>query len=99
MEGAQAQENPEAKADTAVATKIDIFIQPNPSDLGEGSSGDSFKSLAEGFSVQQKTAPAIDPNLAEIVKNLLLEELLKDKLAKVPSKYLRAWKLHQRGGS
>ena len=94
MEGAQAQENPEAKADTAVATKIDIFIQPNPSDLGEGSSGDSF-----GFSVQQKTAPAIDPNLAEIVKSLLLEELLKDKLAKVQSKYLRAWKLHQRGGS
>lgn len=41
-EGAQAQGNPEANTDNAVATKIDNFIQPKTSDLGEGSSGDSF---------------------------------------------------------
>ena len=70
-EGAQAQVNPEANTDTAVATKINNFIQPKPSDLGEGSSSDSFKTLAEEFSVAEKTAPAIDSNLAEIVKSLL----------------------------
>ena len=41
-EGAQAQVNPEANTDTAVTTKIDNFIQPKPSDLGEGSSSNSF---------------------------------------------------------
>ena len=70
-----------------MATKLDNFIPS--SDLGEGSSGDSFKSLAEGFNVAEKTAQAIDSNLAEIVKSLLLEELSKDKLAEVQNKYLR----------
>lgn len=65
-EGAQAQVNPRANTDTAVATKIDNFIQPEPSDLGEGSSSDSFKTLAEKFSVAEKTASAIDSSLAEI---------------------------------
>ena len=88
-EGAQAQVNPEANTDTAVATKIDNFIQPKPSDLGEGSSSDSFKTLAEEFSVAEKTAPAIDSNLAEIVKSRLLEKLPKEKLAEVQNKYLR----------
>ena len=82
-EGAQAQVNPEANTDTAVATKIDNFIQPKPSDLGELSSSDSFKTLAEEFSVAEKTAPAIDSNLAEIVKSLLLEKLPKEKLTEV----------------
>ena len=72
-----------------MATKIDNFIQLEPSDLGEGSSSDSFKTLAEEFSVAKKTAPAIDSNLAEIVKSLLLEKLPKDKLAEVQNKYLR----------
>ena len=88
-EGVQAQGNPEANTNTAVATKIDNFIQPKPSELGEGSSSDSFRSLAEEFSVAEKTAPAIDSNLAEIVKSLLLEKLPKDKLEEVQSKYLR----------
>ena len=48
-----------------------------------------LKSLAEEFSVAEKTAPAIDSNLAEIVKSLLLEKLPKDKLEEVQSKYLR----------
>ena len=42
-EGVQAQGNPEANTNTAVATKIDNFLQPKPSELGEGSSSDSFK--------------------------------------------------------
>jgi len=88
-EGAQALGDPEANVDTAVANKIDNFIQPKPSDLGEGSGGDSFKSLAEEFSVAEKTAPAIDSNLTEIVKSLLLEKLPEDKLAEVQKKYLR----------
>ena len=64
-EGPQNQVNPEANAVTAVATKIDnYFIQPEPSDLGEGSSSDSFKTPAEEFSVAEKTAPSIDSSLA-----------------------------------
>ena len=88
-EGPQNQVSPEANTVTAVATKIDNFIQPEPSDLGEGSSSDSFKTLAEEFSFAEKTAPAIDSSLAEIVKSLLLEKLPKDKLAEVQNKYLR----------
>ena len=88
-EGPQNQVSPEANTVTAVATKIDNFIQPEPSDLGEGSSSDSFKTLAEEFSVAEKTAPAIDSSLAEIVKSLILEKLPKDKLAEVQNKYLR----------
>ena len=37
---------------TAVATKINDFIQPNTSDHAEG-----FKSLADEFSVLEKTSP------------------------------------------
>lgn len=57
-EGAQAQVNPVVNTDTAVATKIDNLIQPKPSDTGEGSSNDSFESLAEEFGVTEKSAPA-----------------------------------------
>ena len=39
--------------------------------------------------LREKTAPAIDSSLAEIVKSLLLEKLPKDKLAEVQNKYLR----------
>ena len=88
-EGAQAQVNTEANTDTTVVTKIDNFIQPEHSDLGQGSSSASFKMLAEEFSVAEKTAPAIDSSLAEIVKSLLLENFPKDKLAEVQNKYLR----------
>ena len=102
-EGPQNQVNPEANTDNAMATKINNFIQPEPSDLGEESSSDSFKTLAEEFSVakkkqkqkqnkkqkQKKTAPAIDSSLAEIVKSVLLEKLPKDKLAEVQNKCLR----------
>ena len=55
-EGPQNQVNPEANTDTAVAIKMDNFIQPQPSDLGEGSSSDSFKTLAEEFSVAEKNS-------------------------------------------
>ena len=44
---------------------------------------DNFKSLAKEFSVTEKTARAIDSNLAEVVKSLLSEKLAKDKLAEV----------------
>ena len=37
----------------------------------------------------EKTAPATDSNLAEIVTSLLLKKLPKDKLAEVQNKYLR----------
>ena len=74
---------------TTVATKINDFIQPKTSDHAEGSDGGSFKSLADEFSVLEKTSPAIDANLAEIVKSLLTEKLTKEKLAEVQNKYLR----------
>ena len=75
-EGPQNQVSPEANTVTAVATKINNFIEPEPSDLGEGSSSGSFKTLAEELSVAEKRAPAID-------SSLLLEKLPKDKLATV----------------
>ena len=74
---------------TAVATKINDFIQPKTSDHAEGSDGGSFKSLADEFSVLEKTSPAIDANLAEIVKSLLTEKLTKEKFPEVQNKYLR----------
>ena len=46
-------------------------------------------SLADEFSVLEKTSPAIDANLAEKVKSLLTEKLTKEKLAEVQNKYLR----------
>ena len=57
-------------------------MQPKTSDRAEGSDVDSFKSLADEFSVLEKTSPAIDANLAAIVTNLLTE-----KLAVVQNKY------------
>ena len=77
---------------TAVATKLNDFIHPKTSDHAEarpGLDGGSFKSLADEFSVLEKTSPAIDANLAEIVKSLLTEKLTKEKLAEVQNKYLR----------
>ena len=73
----------------AVITKVDEFIQPKTSDHVEGSSSGSFKVLAEEFSVAEKTSPAIDANLADIVKSLLTEKLSKDKLTEAQNKYLR----------
>ena len=74
---------------TTVATKINDFIQPKTSDHAEGSDGGSFKSLADEFSVLEKTSPAIDANLAEIVESLLTEKLTKETLAEIQNKYLR----------
>ncbi|KAL9970002.1 hypothetical protein ACROYT_G022301 [Oculina patagonica] len=74
--------NPEDNQDAAVAEKIEGFIQPKKPDEDKGSS-DSFKSLAEEFSVIEKTAPAIDANLAEIVKSLINEKLSKEKLSEL----------------
>ena len=59
LEGPQNQVSPEANTVTALATKIDNFIQPEPSDLGEGSSSDSFKTLAQEFSVAENVQPLI----------------------------------------
>ena len=47
--------------------KTNDFIQPKTSDHTEGSDGGYFKSLADEFTVLEKTSPAIDANLAEIV--------------------------------
>ena len=73
----------------AVVTKIDDFVQPKTSDNVEGSCSGSFKVLAEEFSVAQKTSPAIDANLADIVNSLLTEKLSKVKLTEVQNKYQR----------
>ena len=48
-----------------------------------------LKSLAEEFSVTEKTSSAMEANLAEIVKSLLNEKLPKEKLSEVQAKYLR----------
>ena len=87
--GEASTECSDTAVETAVATKINDFIQPKISDHAEGSDADSFKSLADEFSVLEKNSPAIDANLAEIVKSLLTEKLTKGKLAKVQNKYLR----------
>ena len=69
-EGAQAQVNPVANKDTAVATKIDNFIQPKPSDPGDGSGNDCFDLLAEEFSVTKKIAPVSLEDVREWSSNI-----------------------------
>jgi len=81
--------NSEDNPDSAVAGKIDEFIQPKKPVSDEGINGDSFKLLAEEFTVTEKTSSAIDTNLAEIVKSLLNDKLPKEKLSEVQAKYLR----------
>ena len=81
--------NSEDNPDSAVAGKIDEFIQPKKPVSDEGVNGDSFKLLAEEFTVTEKTSSAIDTNLAEIVKSLLNDKLPKEKLSEVQAKYLR----------
>ena len=81
--------NSEDNPNSAVAGQIDEFIQPKKPVSDEVVNSDSFKSLAEEFSVTEKTSPAIVANLAEIVKNLLNEKLPKEKLSEVQAKYLR----------
>ena len=83
--------NSEDNPNSAVAGQIDEFIQPKKPVSDEGINNDySFKSLAEEFSVTEKTSPAINANLAEIVKSLLNEKLPKEKLSEVQAKYLRS---------
>ena len=89
-EGGEAStERSDTAVAAAVATKINDFIQPKASDHAGGSDGDAFKSLVDEFSVLKETSPAIDANLAEIVKSLLTEKLTKETLAEVQNKYLR----------
>ena len=83
-------EGDESGTVSSPAAKIDDFLQLKASDHGaEGENSDSFKSLAEEFSVAEKTSPAIDANLADIVKSLLTEKVAKDKLTEVQNKYCR----------
>ena len=82
-------ENSEENSNVAVAGKIDEFIQPGKSASGGGSNSDSFKSLAEEFSVSEKTSSSIDANLADIAKSLINEKLSKEKLSELQAKYLR----------
>jgi len=72
--------NSEDNPDSAVAGKIDEFIQPKKPVSEEGINSDSFKSLAEEFSVIEKTSPAIDA---------VLQKLPKEKLSEVQAKDLR----------
>ena len=81
--------NSEDNPVSAVAGKNDEFIQPKKPVSDEGINSDSFKSFAEEFTVTEKTSPAIDANLAEIVKSLLNEKLPKQKLSELQAKYLR----------
>jgi hypothetical protein len=48
---------------------------------------DSFKSLAEEFSIEEKVGPEIDADLADIVNSLLKEKLSKEKILEVQNKY------------
>lgn len=79
-EGAEA--GGKASSDAVVATKIDEFIQAEASGSGEGSNSDSFKSLAEEFSVA-------DANVADVVNSLLTEKRAKDNMTELQNKYLR----------
>ena len=86
----EGNESGHVSSPAAASTKIDDFLQLKASDHGaEGENGDSFKSLAEEFSVAERTSPAIDANLADIVKSLLTEKVAKDKLTEVQNKYCR----------
>lgn len=69
--------------------KSTILYSRNPLILEKGPVATLLNHLLRSSAVVEKTAPAIDSNLAEIVKSLLLEKLPKDKLAEVQNKYLR----------
>ena len=55
----------------------------------EATDNDNLKSLVDEFSVSEKTSPAIEESLANIVNNLLKDKLPKEKLAPLEEKYLK----------
>ena len=69
-------------------------MQPVQADLvldNKGSSGvdESFQTLADAFSVSERTSAPISTGLAEIVNRLLTDKLPREKLQTVQPKYVR----------
>ncbi|KAK3716442.1 hypothetical protein QZH41_007050 [Actinostola sp. cb2023] len=75
-----------------VEARIDSFVQATKktSEPAEASAGSSeFKLFAEQFSTSEKTSPAIDKDLCNIVMDLFKDKLPKEKLENIQEKYLR----------
>lgn len=78
---------PHTEEHNLVAGKIDEFTQPKEPELIQESNGSLAEELE--FCVAEKTSPAINANLADIVSSLLNEKLTKEKLGELQSKSLR----------
>lgn len=72
----------------SLAQKVEKFADQVASQGGKAKD-ESFKALAEEFSVSEKTGPAIDAGLADIINSLLKDKLPKEKLSGLQEKYLR----------
>jgi len=72
----------------SLAKKLDSFVETTES-TENNVKDESFKSLAEEFSVSEKTAPAINSGLADIINSLLEDKLPKDKISGLQDKYLK----------
>lgn len=74
----------------SLATKLESFVEAQTSESTESKVTDgAFKSLAEEFSVSEKTAPSIQSGLADIVNSLLKDKLPKEKISALQDKYLK----------
>ena len=81
-------------SDPGLTDKIESFVQPVqadtlPDDQGSSSVDASFQTLADEFSVSERTSAPISIGLAEIVNGLLKDKLPKEKLQEVQPKYVR----------
>ena len=81
-------------SDPGLTGKIESFVQPVqadtlPDDQGSSSVDASFQTLADEFSVSERTSVPISIGLAEIVNGLLKDKLPKEKLQEVQPKYVR----------
>ena len=80
--------------DPGLTDKIESFVQPIQADTllddqGNSSVDESFQTLADEFSVSERTSAPISTGLAEIVNGLLKDKLPKEKLQEVQPKYVR----------
>lgn len=72
----------------SLAKKLESFVETTES-TENNAKDESFKLLAEEFSVSEKTAPAINSGLADIINSLLVDKLPKDKISGLQDKYFK----------
>lgn len=77
-----------AESSQSLASKLERFVETTES-TENNAKDESFKSLAEEFSISEKTAPSINAGLADIINSLLEDKLPKEKISGLQDKYLK----------